>query len=472
MLVCIGFLAFIIGACTPPTPAPTQTQATKPSLYPPIDRTRLLTNQEMETLADPGAPTEPLDVRTWIQGNHYTIRSLVVDNNFADLQFFKQFLGSKRLVQLGESGHGVREFNMAKTRLIKFLHEEMGYDVIAFESSLFDCYDADQRATSFSTPLEMMQSSIFAVWSTIEVEELFRYIRSTKNTPRPLILAGFDSQRSAGRDPLRRSRFFRNVLRGVDSGFAERAEVHDSSFISLLTTVTSLAASEAAIKRIQTEEKSWIAMYDSIAQFCEQHKGRITAQANGNAVLPLFVAQCARSGREYVRQYANADNLSVGIPIRDKAMAENIDFLLKTMYADKKIIVWAHNFHIRHANSQTTTNNEAGVKTQGEFLVELGRRSDMYTIGLIGYRGQAATNNRQLYSFSAATLGSIESIAYNARKHYMFFDMTSQERTSATSWMFEKRVYKEWGVNPMLGIWRDQYDGFLYVDAVNPPSYY
>ena len=36
-----------------------------------------------------------------------------------------------------------REFNHAKVRLIKFLHQQMGFDVIAFESGLFECFNAD-----------------------------------------------------------------------------------------------------------------------------------------------------------------------------------------------------------------------------------------------------------------------------------------------------------------------------------------
>ena len=48
-------------------------------------------------------------------------------------------------MQLGESGHGVAEFNHAKVRLIKFLHQQMGFDVIAFESGLFECFNADRH---------------------------------------------------------------------------------------------------------------------------------------------------------------------------------------------------------------------------------------------------------------------------------------------------------------------------------------
>ena len=44
-------------------------------------------------------------------------------DTFPDLGFLREVIGNRRIVQLGESGHGVAEFNEAKVRLIKFLHQ-------------------------------------------------------------------------------------------------------------------------------------------------------------------------------------------------------------------------------------------------------------------------------------------------------------------------------------------------------------
>src|SRR5262245_18908899 len=85
---------------------------------------------------------------SWARANHYpiaTVQSFDGDT-FQDLQFFRTVLQNRRIVQLGESGHGVAEFNHAKVRLIKFLHEQLGYDVIAFDSGLYECYAANQNS--------------------------------------------------------------------------------------------------------------------------------------------------------------------------------------------------------------------------------------------------------------------------------------------------------------------------------------
>src|SRR5690606_37463529 len=52
---------------------------------------------------------------------------------FDDLEFLRPLLEGKRVVQLGENSHGVREYNLVKARIVRLLHQELGYDVIAFE---------------------------------------------------------------------------------------------------------------------------------------------------------------------------------------------------------------------------------------------------------------------------------------------------------------------------------------------------
>ena len=58
--------------------------------------------------------------------------------DFSDLLPLKQEIGNARIVMLGEQTHGEGETMSAKIRLIKFLHREMGFDVLAFESSIFE----------------------------------------------------------------------------------------------------------------------------------------------------------------------------------------------------------------------------------------------------------------------------------------------------------------------------------------------
>lgn len=114
-------------------------------------------------------------------------------DSFSDLEMLKPLLYDKRIVFLGESSHGVAEFNLAKTRLIQFLHQEMGYNILAFESGLSNTSLANAMVKQ-QLPEQTMKNSIFGVWWSKEIMPLFDYLKTSAQTERPLILTGFDMQ--------------------------------------------------------------------------------------------------------------------------------------------------------------------------------------------------------------------------------------------------------------------------------------
>jgi hypothetical protein len=58
------------------------------------------------------------------------------DADLSDLEPLARASGNARVVQLGEQSHGDSATFTMKCRLIRFLHERLGFDVLAFESGL------------------------------------------------------------------------------------------------------------------------------------------------------------------------------------------------------------------------------------------------------------------------------------------------------------------------------------------------
>lgn len=122
----------------------------------------------------------------------HEIKSLTSED-YSDLSFLKPLLKDKTVVSLGENFHRVGEYASMKTRLVKYLHEELGFEVIAFESGLAEASVVNDVADEL-TAAEMMDNSIFDVWKSAETLELFNYIKQSRQTDKPLQLAGYDMQ--------------------------------------------------------------------------------------------------------------------------------------------------------------------------------------------------------------------------------------------------------------------------------------
>ncbi len=382
----------------------------------------------------------------WTRANHFPIASIVStpQDDFADLRFFKDVIGERRLVQLGESGHGVGQFDSAKVRLIKFFHEQMGFDVIAFESSIFECFAANANATS---GVDMLQRSIFTVWATEEVL--------------PLLLAGFDTQISSLRGVAGRPAFLRRVIAAIDGGYADEVASFDTTFVN-------------ALRGTRSDPAKWDeseAFYDRLDQFFREHHDELVEAFPGDPT-PLVAERAAYSMVRYIRQLRTeaARPTDVGPEgagaIRDAGMAENVTVLARDVYPERKILIWAHNFHTRYANASTTSIQP----TMGAVVAER-FRPDVYTIGLYMNWGSAAYNNRTIYVINPAISGSMEWVLANTGPPALFVDFLHQRQEQGNGWMFQPMYTREWGTLPLMLVPREQYDGVLLIDRVTPPNY-
>ena len=119
-----------------------------------------------------------MDQRSWNSSSNHFISWWRV----SDLQPLKETLAHARIVLLGEQSHGGGTTYEAKVRLIKFLHQEMGFEVMAFESGLYDCAKIKQQIDAGKPMGQAVLNSMFYMYATSnEVQPLFHYMDSLKN---------------------------------------------------------------------------------------------------------------------------------------------------------------------------------------------------------------------------------------------------------------------------------------------------
>jgi len=138
-------------------------------------------------------PAEVARRIAWLSENAVPISTLSPHADPADLRPLMDAIGTARVVQLGEANHGDGATMEAKVRLIHFLHQEMGFDVLAWETGFFDCRGMDAGLRGSEPVADVASRCLYRTWwQAAEIESFLEEVRASWQTPRPLRIVGFD----------------------------------------------------------------------------------------------------------------------------------------------------------------------------------------------------------------------------------------------------------------------------------------
>ena len=425
------------------------------------DQNGLLTDFGLLTEEDPNAPTEFPPWVDWINNHIQPIRSLSA-TNFQDLGFFSPLVDDKNIVLLGESAHGVKEYTQSKIRLIKYFHQELGFNLIAFESSLYECYKA-QRNIELLGSQELIENSLVFVWHTSDMLDLFNYIRQTQSSDNPLVLVGLDVLVSSLDGVGDRPNFYREIIEKVDVDYSQQVFEFDADYI------TQRSNDFFYNQYVKDNQDVLLEQYEKLVAFFDQNMAQLNNFYVSDPLPPLIARQAAWSTLQEIRRMVSLllSNTVTAFEIKDLGMVENLNFFMEEAYPGSKAIVWAHNRHTRYKKSGVI--NETDAKNMAYFFAE--QRNDIYSIGLYMYRGTAAFNDRGIYDISRAKSGSMESIFYRTRRKYSFLNLAGEPPVLGNRWINELIIAKSWGTIELFMVLTDQYDGILFIDTVSPPDY-
>jgi erythromycin esterase len=440
--------------------------APMPTAAPPVVEPvrALLTNAQLNTPADANEAITDADATRWFAENSKIVRSLNESEDFSDLAFLEPVLRDKSLVQLGESGHGVEEFSAAKLRLIRYLHEEQGYDVLSFESGMFDC-ERSQETIASATASDSMRTCVFPVWHTTTVRALFDYVRSTQSSARPLRITGFDVQQSGSRF-LERAANTAALFEKVSPQRALEVSEIETSYLRLIREV-SVAVGPNTPPAVQlrnelpTIRNDYAVMADELLASIDQ----ITADGEFTERDVLIAEQYLRTTPFNADQFDQILEPGRGQCARDEGMALNLIALHERIYPGEKIIAWAHNVHIR--NRSTGFDPACNMGRQVHEALD----AQLYTLGFYMYRGQHAFNDREIRTVAPPINRSLEAIFHSRRLRWLFLDLENAPATGGHEWINQTIPTFDWGEFLVPLELAREYDGLFLIDTVTPPSY-
>lgn len=387
--------------------------------------------------------------RAWLNSNAVSIASTdPAETNYDDLQAFGDAVGDARIVMLDEQTHGEGNVFSLKNRLIQYLHEEKGFNVLIIESGFYDVNTIYRRAVAGTASIEsQVGNSLFFMYAnSTEMLPLFRYIDAQLLTASPLIFAGMDSQHTARVSQQDMMNELEALLLSwsssvpADPGWPIFKALANRLFE--YNPVRPSSADEATYFAILNQLEVAITLALAASQTTEQESGfwlRITDSLSNQAT----------------RYWYNGSSID-----RSPTMGGNAAWLAQVMYPTEKIIIWAHTIHL--AKNGLGSVNNAGRVIAAEF------GSDVYLAHITGYQGQYTdftTMNNMPYSFGAT--GQLESVWHGLGMPLGFFDFAAPGFAEAQQGITAASAFS---VLPSSR-WRPAWDGVFFIDTMTAVDY-
>ncbi len=414
----------------------------------------------------------------WVKKHAVRIRSIdPADENFADLNALRTAIGDSRVVILGEETHGDGATFVAKVRLIKFLHREMGFDVVAWESGLNECRHVGELLRDESIPVREAVEGIFPLWATTaQVKPLWEYVRASQKTKHPITIAGIDCQLTSRHSTSYLSTAVRQLFEKIEpSPLTEDVMLWEPALEAYLVGMRYAKSLEVAEQtKKQTDTEAVCRQLLAIVRLIEDRREDLvkhTSRAEVEFVRRAFV------GAEFQVRLTHATTLSGSMLAnarmlgseRDRLMGENLTFLANEMYPNRKIILWCATMHaLRRAPEVKNPFFFApdpfkGVVTLGEVAHrDLGNA--MYIIGFTaGHGSHGWYNEKETQPVLMPGRDSIELYCSATKWPFLFIDFRS---VAKDHWLRKPQLMRPMAYQYAKAVWPEQMDAVIYIDEM------
>ena len=294
---------------------------------------------------------------------------------FENLSRLRESLKGVEILALGENTHGLGEVFTAKTELVKFLHQELGFDLVLFESGFGDAALAWEQLESLSIKEFTSVFSSNFYYNSEEIENLVNYAKSQNGK---LKLQGFDCQPQQNFLIKRMT----EIIHPIDSSLAKSVALEMRSFNNLYEF-----ENNKDTLAFNNQRDRFIDFLNNYNTFLNKNtnellnsgttKNEISALKKSNEI---FIDTYSKINIGEIMSWPEADN------IRDQSLFEIVKSF-KEEYPEIKIIIWAQNSHI-----ENKTKPNYNVNWMGHYLKKtFGNK--YYSIGTVVFSGKNLNYN-------------------------------------------------------------------------------
>ncbi len=367
----------------------------------------------------------------------------------------------RSVVLLGEPTHGEGNVISYKTEIVRYLHDSLNFNIIAFESGIYDLYYAQEliRKNPTTSSNLFLNNSLFPIWTSAEqFQLLLNYIEASKSK---LIVAGFDCQLSGKYSELYLtdsiqafiSRYHptatinKDILAEVVSYFSDNYsfpdDVDHTKFLTAINYVIRNLGEIAGDRHLTTNEATLCAVY---LQAARNLKG-------------LAFDYIQKKGKLLDATTFKASDSN----IRDSLMAESLLTLMR-IYPGQKIICWGGGTHFINDTRAIANKELRPYRSMGMRLKTTLGAEKVLNITFISPGGSYGLVNEEKKRVPAPLQNSLEQkLSADSSVRYIDLHSTEYENRRFISSALEYQ--------PLEADWSKVFDGFVYLRAYEPMKY-
>jgi len=345
-------------------------------------------------------PLDPKVIQSAIVAELTTIDA--TSTELKDLAPLVKLIGPAHVVQLGERGHGDGSSYEARTRIAKFLHSEMGFDVIVLESPYFGMMRTN-LAIMDGEPLAGALAQGVGVWWRLarQMQPLFKYIEAQARTSHPIVVAGGDSQIDKSEAELlvkMLTEFFEHHDPGwlSDSNRKQLALLpaalgFDGGPMVTLRSYTMLRDLLSELRLALTRPSHRLrATTSPVERIWWDQLLDVTEQGLEDRAIRGFAPPFAGDFQAYFKHPAPY----AGQNRRDRGISNTVIRLAEDIYPGRKIIVWIANSHAHEFSEAVKEGNEdfdaVRIESTGTYLAGY-FGPELFTLLTTKYKGQQSS---------------------------------------------------------------------------------
>jgi erythromycin esterase len=356
-------------------------------------------------------------------------------------------IDQNRIALLGESNHGSKEIFLTRNELIQKLHQQLGFEVLLFESGFGEVGVIENQKESLSA-IEMTQG-FFGGWRTKEFEQLMAYIKEND-----ISIGGFDVQKTGNNF----NAFLKELInkRSIDTLKFYDLEQRYNLQKGLLTS------NNAIYDSLKDTTNELIEDYQSLLN---QLKNDNDEDFGSNEFLAQRTIENRINYLQYFLEFTRSKDWNKRWKDRDSLMALNVEWLIENRYKNKKVIILAHNYHIAKFNEKE--------EVMGEFLSKK-YAEEMYALGAFVGSGKYSDNSGKEVELKAIEQNGldIKEIILALNGHVNFIDIPKKEN-DASSFLFHEMLINDTFINldgSKKLVPSRHFDGLLLIDKSTSPE--